>query len=142
MAGDGEGAYTAASNYLRTPTATSGPACHFTLPPSVSDQCPCAGYQELSETQRALVEKGCFGLKPVTNETYHLQVGVESRVRFLTLPLMLRLSGCGKSFNTNYWVPLLWTCAPFRVKALLTLNILIFSRSKVTPRVRSEYKEK
>ena len=54
MAGDGEGAYTAASNYLRTPTATSGPACHFTLPPSVSDQCPCAGYQELSETQRAL----------------------------------------------------------------------------------------
>ena len=36
MAGDGEGAYTAASNYLRTPTATSGLACHFTLPPSVS----------------------------------------------------------------------------------------------------------
>ena len=33
---------------------------------------------------------------PVTYETNHFQVGVESRVRFLTLPLMLRLSGCGK----------------------------------------------
>ena len=112
MAGDGEGAYTAASNYLRTPTATSGLACHFTLPPSVGDQCPCAGYQELSETQRALVEKGCFGLKPVTNETYHFQVGVESRVRFLTLPLTLRLSGCGKVLTQIIGVPPFGPVAP------------------------------
>jgi len=72
MAGDGEGAYTAASNYLRTPTATSG-------------------YQELSETQRALVERGWRGV----------QGAVSDVAAYVT---------------------------PFR--------------SKVTPRVRSEYKEK
>merc|ERR1712013_376415 len=76
MAGDGEGAYTAASNYLRTPTATSG-------------------YQELSETQRALESES----KPTGWRG--VQGAVSDVAAYVT---------------------------PFR--------------SKVTPRVRSEYKEK
>merc|ERR1719447_2143426 len=76
MAGDGEGAYTAASNYLRTPNATSG-------------------YQELSETQRALESES----KPTGWRG--VQGAVSDVAAYVT---------------------------PFR--------------SKVTPRVRSEYKEK
>merc|ERR1719187_2472775 len=76
MVGDGEGAYTAASNYLRTPTATSG-------------------YQELSETQRALESES----KPTGWRG--VQGAVSDVAAYVT---------------------------PFR--------------SKVTPRVRSEYKEK
>jgi len=76
MTGDGEGAYTAASNYLRTPTATSG-------------------YQELSETRRALESES----KPTGWRG--VQGAVSDVAAYVT---------------------------PFR--------------SKVTPRVRSEYKEK
>merc|ERR1719474_1956077 len=76
MAGDGEGAYTAASNYLRTPTVTSG-------------------YQELSETRRALESES----KPTGWRG--VQGAVSDVAAYVT---------------------------PFR--------------SKVTPRVRSEYKEK
>merc|ERR1719370_1986621 len=76
MAGDGEGAYTAASNYLKTPTAVSG-------------------YQELRETQRALESES----KPTGWRG--VQGAVSDVAAYVT---------------------------PFR--------------SKVTPRVRSEYKEK
>ena len=108
MAGDGEGAYTAASNYLRTPTATSGLVCHVTVPPWSVSLCRISrterdaeGFGERKQADRYFRQLldwmyNQTGLNPVTYETYHFQVGVESRVRFLTLLLMLRLSGYRK----------------------------------------------
>ena len=121
MAGDGEGAYTAASNYLRTPT--SGLACHFTLPPSVSVLVQdIKNWARRRGLWRAKASRQVFPMSPKSNmwtiwvETGYLWnipfsgwrgvQGAVSDVAAYVTPFRLQ-----KRFNTNYWVPSLLTCA-------------------------------